>query len=402
MRCIPRARLHSTLVFAAALAVPLHAAPGQTAARARWEVTGLPALNYDADEGLGYGAVVELYDYAPRARPYRLTIQPTLFLTTQGRRDATIFVDAPSLGGGRWRVTAFGGREHQLAAPFYGVGNGTPYDAALERAPNPYFYRYGRDQLRLTTDVQRRVAASPLRILAGAGVTRTALDATPFDSGTTLLAAQLGAALPIARGNYARVGLVWDTRDREIGPTRGVWAEAIVQRATRALGATSDFTRTTATVRGYHGIGPRLVLAERVAAQTVTGDAPFFELTTIESSYKRLEGLGGAQTLRGVPRDRWIGPALWLSNSELRWHVRDGRLLGRATSTTLTAFADAGRVWDRVPNAGEAMRQALRDVHGSFGAGARLGFGESFVAALDVGHSSQAAAQLYIGLGYLF
>ena len=402
MRCIPRARRSHLLVLAAALGAPLHSGYGQAAPRARWEVTGLPALNYDADEGLGYGAVVELYDYAPGARPYRLTIQPTLFLTTEGRRDATIFVDAPALGGGRWRITAFGGREHQLAAPFYGIGNETPYDAARERAPDPYYYRYGRDQLRLTTDVQRRLGGSPLRFLVGGGVTRTVLDATPFDSGTTLLAAQLGTALPVSRGNYARLGVVWDTRDREVGPTRGVWAEAIVQRTSRALGATADFTRTTATVRGYHALGRRVVIAERVAAQTVTGDAPFFELTTIESSYKRLEGLGGAQTLRGVPRDRWIGPALWLSNSELRWHVGDGRLLGRATSTTLTAFADAGRVWDRVPNAGEAARQALREVHGSFGAGARVGFGESFVAALDVGHSSEAAAQLYIGLGYLF
>lgn len=399
---IARARRLPALLLLVAVSGAARPAGAQSAPRPGWEITGLPALNYDADEGLGYGAVVELYDYAPAARPYRLTIQPTLFLTTQGRRDATVFVDAPSLGGGRWRITSFAGREHQLAAPYYGIGDATPYDPARERAPDSYFYRYGRDQLRLTMDVQRRVGASAFRVLAGAGATRTVIDPTPFDSGSTLLAAQLGAAPPVARGNYARLGAVWDTRDREIGPTRGVWAEGIVQRTSRALGATADFTRATASLRAYRSAGRRVVLAERIVVQSVTGDAPFFELTTIESSFKRIEGLGGAQTLRGVPRDRWIGPALWLSNSELRWRALDGRLFGRSTSTTLTAFADVGRVWDRVPTIGDALHDAFRGVHGSFGGGTRVGFGDSFVAALDVGHSRDAAAQLYIGLGYLF
>src|SRR5690242_6357355 len=92
MRSISRARRVPAIALplaalALAAARPLGA---QAAPRGRWEITGLPAINYDADEGLGYGAVVELYDYAPGARPYRLTIQPTLFLTTQGRRDLTV------------------------------------------------------------------------------------------------------------------------------------------------------------------------------------------------------------------------------------------------------------------------------------------------------------------------
>ena len=47
------------------------------------EVSGLPALNFDADEGFGYGALLALYAYEPGATTYRWTLQPTVFLTTE-------------------------------------------------------------------------------------------------------------------------------------------------------------------------------------------------------------------------------------------------------------------------------------------------------------------------------
>ncbi len=97
----------------------------------RWEFAGVPSLNYDADEGFGYGAAVELYRHAPGAKPYKFTLQPNVFLTTGGRRDFTLFFDAPQLVPG-WRIDAFVGSEQQIASPYYGVGNDVPYDSLLE------------------------------------------------------------------------------------------------------------------------------------------------------------------------------------------------------------------------------------------------------------------------------
>src|SRR5690349_2825765 len=79
------------------------------------EFSGIPALNFDADEGLGYGAIVQLYGYDANPGVYRWTLQPTLFFTTEGRRDYTVFFDAPSRLGQPWRLTAFAGREQQLS-----------------------------------------------------------------------------------------------------------------------------------------------------------------------------------------------------------------------------------------------------------------------------------------------
>lgn len=377
---------------------------GTTSAPSRgWELTGLPALNYDADEGVGYGALVEAYDYGPGIRPYRLTIQPTLFLTTEGRRDLTWFVDAPVLGNGRWRITSSGGFEHQLAMPWYGVGNATSYDAANESKPNEHYYRYGRDRRRLTVDLQRTVGRTPLRVLVGAGLSSTRVDLTPFDEGTTLLAQQLGGVTPErTRENYARAGVVWDTRDREIGTRRGAWGELLVQRTSRGLAATSDWTRVTGTWRGYVPLGEKVVFAQRWVGQAATGDLPFTELPVIASSFKEQEGLGGAKTLRGIPRDRYVGPALALVNTELRWRAREGRILGKPSHVVLTGFLDGGRVWSDVPNLADATSDIVRDWHFGYGGGVRVVRGESFVVAVDVGHSRESTAPFYIGLGYLF
>lgn len=364
-----------------------------------WDVAGVPALNFDADEGFGYGAILELYNYGVGVQPYRYTIQPTVFLTTEGRRDYTVFFDAPALLPGHWRVSAFVGSEQQLAQPYYGIGNDAPYDANAEQNPNPYFYRFGRTRLRATADVQHSVGRSSARVLFGGGITRSSIDITPFDSGTTLLATQLGGRTPVpSRTNYLRTGLVWDTRDREIGPKHGTWAELLVQRVSPAFGATEDFTRWTGTLRQYVPVAARLTFAQRVTVQQIIGHASFDEVSTIQSSFKQQEGLGGSSSIRGLPKDRYIGKALLLSNSELRWRATEFALFGRQSFVALNAFADAGRVWsDRL-----RIDQALDALHVGYGGGARIGVGPSFIVATDVGHSTESAAAVYVGLGWMF
>jgi hypothetical protein len=48
------------------------------------------------------------------------------------------------------------------------------------------------------------------------------------------------------------------------------------------------------------------------------------------------------------------------------------------------------------------LETTFTDLHHGYGGGVRVGMGESFVVALDVGHSAEATAPLYIGLGYLY
>jgi outer membrane protein assembly factor BamA len=374
------------------------AAEAQTKARGL-EVSGLPALNFDADEGFGYGLILALYSYEPGATTYRWTVQPTVFLTTQGRRDYTLFFDAPSSREHPWRITTYAGREQQLATPYYGIGNNTPYDSSLEHGSTRYFYRYGRDRTRLTSDVQHAFLHPSVRALFGAGVSADKIDLTPFDSGTTLLQRDLSNHTPASgHTNFIRVGLTLDTRDREIGTLSGTWADVLVQRVDKKLGASTDYTRWTAAARHYQPIGGRVTLANRLLVQNTTGDAPFYVLGEIQTTQKPQDGLGGSSSVRGVPKDRYVGKGIAVSNNELRWRAADFSLHGRASSLVLSGFVDAGRVWAD----GVSLSNATSELRAGYGGGVRLGFGSSFVVAVDVGHSAQSSAPIYIGLGYMF
>jgi outer membrane protein assembly factor BamA len=388
--------------FKLVVAIALIAAAARAAQAQREravEISGLPALNFDADEGVGYGVILALYAYQPGNTVYRWTLQPTVFLTTQGRRDYTVFFDAPATAGRSWRTTLFAGHEQQLAAPYYGLGNSTAYDSSLEHGNTRYFYRYGRQRDRINADFQHAVGRPSLRALIGAGVSNDAIDLTPFDSGTTLIQRDLrDITPPRAHTNYVRLGLTYDTRDREIGAQSGTWADILLQRTDKAFGATNSYTRWTATARHYQPLGARLTLANRVLAQNTIGDAPIYALTEIQSSQKSQDGLGGSSSVRGLPKDRYVGKGILVSNNELRWRAADFTLAGRASSVVLSGFVDAGRVWTD----GIDLSSALESLHAGYGGGVRLGYGSSFVVALDVGHSKESSAPIYIGLGYMF
>jgi outer membrane protein assembly factor BamA len=365
-----------------------------------WELVGLPALNFNSDEGVGYGALLEAYNYGNGVQPYKYTIQPTIFLTTKGRRDIVVFFDAPALLPYGLRLDAFVGREQDLATPYYGVGNNTTFVPQLEDPPNAYFYRYGRTRLRILANVQHKFTNFPARILVGAGYADVKTDATPFDSGTTLLATQLGGA-PAPRGTlaYLRTGIVWDTRNREIAPDHGTYGDLLVQRVDESLGATGSYTRVTGALRKYWPLTSRLVFAQRLLAQQTSGDVPLFDLATIQTSYKQQEGLGGASTVRGLPKNRFIGKGIEVLNTELRWRFYDFSIMRKDAYLTLSGFYDVGRVWTESIQ----LSELASDLHGGYGAGLRIGLGPSFAVAFDAGRSAEwTGTQIYIGLGYPF
>ena len=381
------------------LSVAASSLPAQQA-RTGTEFGGVPAINFDSDEGFGYGVVIELYDYgAGGYAPYRWTLQPLVFLTTEGRKDFTLFFDSPHLLPGGWRLDAFVGSEEHIATPYYGMGNASSYDPALESDTNPYYYRFGRTRRSLSVNVQRPLGDTPLRLLLGAAAGHVGVTPVPQSRGTTLLAEELGAG-PAPEGwtNSVRAGLVWDTRDRETGPHRGTWTEVLIQRADTWLGSDFSYTRTTFTDRRYVPLTSRLVFANRFLVQHVTEGAPLHDLHGIQASFKGQEGLGGAKSVRGVLKNRFVGRGTFLWNAEVRFRVADFRMLGRPSHTVLSAFVDSGRVWED----GLHPTDIFTDLHLGFGGGVRLGMGENFVVALDAGTGTETGMPIYIGLGYLF
>ena len=331
--------------------------------------------------------------------PYRFTIQPTVFLTTGGRRDFTLFFDAPHLLPTGWRIAVDLGSEKQIASPYYGPGNESVYDEDLEDAEGQYFYRFGRTRRRAAFNLQRSLGDLPLRVLMGAGIARTSIDSQPEDAVETLLRRDYaGRVIPHGWSNHVRMGLVWDTRDRETGPRTGTWTEILVPGVPEFLGSETGYLRWTFADRRYFPMGDRLTFANRFLIQNIDGVAPFYDQYVVQSSFKAQEGLGGAQTLRGIPKNRYVGKGMFLWNAELRWRAHEFKMVGRSFRLVLTGFVDSGRVWAD----GLEWESLVTDLHTGVGGGVRVGVGENFVVAVDMGHSSEATAPFYIGLGYLF
>lgn len=361
-------------------------------------ISGIPAVGFDADEGFGYGAILQVSDYGDgTVAPYRFMLQPTVFFTSKGRRDMLVFVDAPHALPGDWRFSGIIGRQQQLATPYYGTGNTSVFNDALVTKSNPYYYRYGRTVRLATGNLQHSIGLPSVRLLVGAGIQDTKLKATPYDSGTTLFAATFGTAdAPASTARYVRGGLVVDTRDREIGTHSGNWSDLIFQKV--GLGGDESFNRITGTFRQFVPLGERLTFAERVLVQTTTGNPPVWELSYVQSSFRDDEALGGATSIRGIPRNRYVGKGVAFSNSELRWDVAHFDVMHHSTSLILSGFVDAGRVWQN----GVAASSIIQDLHVGYGGGAHLAIGPTFVVTGDVGHSSQSTAAIYLGVGYLF
>ena len=124
----------------------------------------------------------------------------------------------------------------------------------------------------------------------------------------------------------------------------------------------------------------RAILAGRVGAAQVTGDAPLLESVS----------LGGSGTVRGYPFQRFTGDAMLFGGLEARQKVADVNLLVNA-ELGLLAFTEAGRVY--VDGESDGIW------HTSYGAGLWLG---SLGRALSLTYAAGESHVVYLKLGLAY
>ena len=216
-----------------------------------------------------------------------------------------------------------------------------------------------------------------------------------------------------------KVGVVYDTRDNEANPMKGMWTEAFVFGAPEFLGAESGFAKFNITHRQYFTLVKRdLGVAYRLGYQgTIAGHTPFYYQTQIETSSKNdLKGLGGSKTIRGINRNRVVGDGIAYGNIELRWKAVHFNWISQHFYIGLNGFTDFGMVVQPIEN--DALTALVNSgaytdyfssegekLHMSFGAGLRIVMNENFVIACDWGKAANpqdGSTGLYIGLNYLF
>ena len=202
-----------------------------------------------------------------------------------------------------------------------------------------------------------------------------------------------------------RAGLLFDTRDKEGAPSRGIWAEGHLTMAPKWLGTKIPYYKYSATFRQYLPIVDNDVLtfAYRLNYEgTIGKDAPYYVLpyiTVMGASYDR-DGMGGYRTIRGLMRNRVQGLDMASYNAELRWRFVNFALWKQNIAFGLNVFSDGTMVtrnFDMSFKGDEQYRQEYNEYmaltgnrtadipHITVGGGLRFIMNQNFIVAFEYG-----------------
>ncbi|MCB9673997.1 MAG: BamA/TamA family outer membrane protein [Alphaproteobacteria bacterium] len=403
--------------------VPAEAAPAEKEPswkRKGFGFGGIPAVNYNTDEGLGLGAVASVYRYDGKTSPYKVGVTLIIFATTKGIQGHRLDVDALKLLNGRLRFTGRANLDVTRTNNFCGFGPDVTCDPAVaEQAADdaglvgeeretfvrryylssyirPNLFLNGRWKLnspdstgRLKTELMTTVRA----IYHKPGDFK-AVDSDPGNLISTRLDLEQGF-LPVLQ-----VGLMADTRDFESAPSSGYWVEGSVRGSTRYIGSDFDYFGFNTTARGYVPIVSegRLVSATRLAIDGIVGDVPIREMAQMGGSQLYNVG-GGLNSSRGVRQRRFLGNVKTLLQEEIRWRFVHFEPFHVPVDLTWLAFGDLMLVaedWSTLDDLSKPIP--------SFGTGLRLAFDDNFIIRVDAGFSpvEDYSPGIYIDLGNLF
>ena len=425
----------------------------------------LPAVAFDADKGFQLGALLNIYDFGD-GTVYPNTRQQWYFEASFFTKGSQLFVvsyDSKFLIPGIRFSTALA-VTNDNAMDFYGFnGYQSFYDHEQVKAGkdgDSYiytpFYRTKRLAALFKADFIGNLWDNKLFWEAGYHLSHFKQDAInrekinkgkddfekfPDNKETLFEQYRKWGIIPddVADGgtnSTVRLGLLYDTRDKEAAPSKGIWAEAHVTLAPKFLGTTNPYSKYSATFRHYVPMieNDKLTFAYRLNYQGTFGDdAPYYVLpyiTTMGQSYDR-DGMGGFRTIRGIMRNRVQGLDMASYNAELRWRFATFTMGNQNIALGLNCFSDGTMVtkeydmsFGRTANDFKSVteyEQALKGYndyralglesdkpHITLGAGFRFIMNQNFIVCLEYGKpvgkygKQDGTGAFYINTGYLF
>ena len=305
----------------------------------------LPVVAFDADRGFQFGALMNIYNFGngknypnPNAQWY---FEGSAYVK-EGNVGSYLFrveYDNKTLIPGV-RMSVCAGYYKDAALDFYGfngyqskydmklIGDNISFDTATksgeslakkfnEKGKVPKgFYRYSRELVRFKADFTGKIAKN---LYWEAGYNLNWMKTGSFtpkgysvysdkiEGGTTLFQLYKDwGIIPADQASggvisSARAGLMYDSRNVENNPTKGIWAEAHVIGAPKWLGTSVGHYKFCATMRQYIPLGtPKVVFAYRLAYQGFFGNAPWYAMPVYTTMGPKpdYDGLGGYRTVR--------------------------------------------------------------------------------------------------------
>ena len=445
-------RILSTVLLCAASLGLFAQESKQEIVKQGWNFGPLPVVGWDSDLGFQYGACVDIFNYGDGTNypsyNYKMNLEASTY--TGGSSllrcygdfktlipDGKLFFDCTYFNAKKFDFYGFNG----YASP-YMPGHLYPvYGEVLDEGTTSAFYWMKRNQFRLVTSVQRRITGN-LHWAAGFGyynIQTGNVKINGYENQMTLY--DLYRKFGLIRENEAhggnvlqlKAGLVYDTRDHDSDPTRGVNIEATL------VGAPDIIDRKGYSNLGFTFVGSqyvpvwkdKLTFAYRLGIQTkLAGEIPYYFINNLNTLFFRkvyTEGLGGNASVRGINRNGVIGNGMAWLNTEFRWRIVNFRFINQNFHIALNPFFDMGQViqpyrleeqkaayeaW-RVPDGGPVKEEgnpfysnAEEQLHATAGCGLKIVMNRNFVISVEMARAldNRDGQKLWnnIGFNYLF
>ena len=451
----------------------------------------LPVVAFDADRGFQFGALMNLYQFGdgstypnPKSQWYIEASAYTKESSINSYKFIVNYDNKTLIPGVRMSICT--GYYKDAALDFYGFnGYQSNYDMGMleptfrfdenkagekllkkfeDKGKLPKgFYRYGRDLIKAKIDFTGEILknfyweagynlswtkAQPFTPKGYAVLDNPAMMLDPENSdlyvpgGTTLFDLyKVWGIIPEdeAEGGLTssiRLGLMYDTRNVENNPTKGIWAEAHIIAAPKWLGTTHEHYRYCATFRHYVPIiQDKLTFAYRIGYQGTFGkSAPWYNLPFYTNMGIKADndGFGGYRTVRGLMLNRVQGLDTGFYNAEFRYRFIDFKLFKQNIAFALSAFCDGAHVFRGydMTFSNAAKQKAVEDIikgdipaanyqrlydrfvfnrkdgfHASAGAGLRFIMNQNFIVAFEYArcfNKQDGNGAFYINTGFLF
>jgi outer membrane protein assembly factor BamA len=351
----------------------------------------LPLLGFNSDFGMAYGVVGGMYLYGEGREPYQHALGAQVFFSTSGVQNHSLRYDGPRLLG-PLRVEARFEYKREFRSPFYGAGNRSAPEFTGDAKDVRYNYDKGSPGAWLRLRGHPFGEDHPLQVYGGYSWRYTRVS--PYEA--SMLAQMKPLGIEGGPTGQLMLGALWDTRDNESDPSTGGVEEIAIRFSGHTTGSRYRYTGVTLAERRYFQLGSRFIFAQRLSLDMLFGEVPFFEWSTT-GGVNFTEGVGGMSSVRGIERNRFAGNIKVFSNSELRFHALDLRVLGQPMKLGAAAFMDIGRVWH--PGVSDG---AWHEWHPGVGAGLRV-TRRAAVIRLDYALSTENGGQrLYMNYGHMF